>query len=423
MPVSRSSVSSTPKLPTLRLAALPLVAALAIGPTACNAGASANSLFAPNSSSAGSPPASAPGTKQVQIMDPSLNMVAYTLTIPSSWNFQGAILTNPGCGDSNVVAYRVWSDDLRYGVQRMPSVNWFSPEDPTTPIGAGCKKMQPLTPVEYAGMVVPTLRPGATLVGTSPAPEAANLADFAKQMDQVVNPNGARLGIPPTRFGSAATRLRITYNMGSLAEEEFLDVMEDIRDVPNSTIISRPGQILKTAYKNVKTTNAWIVAERAPKGQLDASEPKLDAVRKSLTINPEWDKKMADLIRQRGAAAIKQSWVSFNANYKANQDAYNARFAQGQQFIANMQAQGEKRNAEFAAYEDSRTRHTADEVDYILDRQYYVNPSSGQTSTISTTYTNNWQNGAGDAVLTNIQGYDPNGLVQGNWTQLQPIKH
>ncbi len=405
---------------TIRLAALPLLAA-AIGLTACNAGAAANSLFSANSS--GSSPATAPGTKQVQIMDPNLNMVAYTLTIPSTWNFQGAILTNPGCGDSSVVAYRVWSDDLRYGVQRMPTVNWFSPEDPTTPIGAGCKKMQPLTPVEYAGMVVPTLRPGATLLGTSAAPEAANLADFAKQMDQGTNPNGARLGLPPTRFSSATSRIRIAYNMGPLAEEEFLDVMEDIRDVPTSTIVSRPGQILRTSYKNVKTTNLWIVAERAPKGQLDAAEPKLDAIRTSLKINPEWDMKMANLIRQRGAAAIKQSWVAFNANYKANQDAYNARFAQGQQFIANMQAQGDKRNAEFAAYEDARTRHTADEVDYLLDRQYYVNPSNGQTSTISTTYTNNWQNGAGEQVLTNIQGYDPNGLVQGNWTQLQPIKH
>jgi hypothetical protein len=37
-----------------------------------------------------------------------------------------------------------------------------------------------------------------------------------------------------------------------------------------------PAQILKTAYKNVKTTNAWIVAERAPKGQLDAAEPILE---------------------------------------------------------------------------------------------------------------------------------------------------
>jgi hypothetical protein len=47
-----------------------------------------------------------------------------------------------------------------------------------------------------------------------------------------------------------------------------------------------------------------------------------------------------------------------------------------------------KRNADFAAYEDARTRYTADEVDFILDRKYSINPSNGQASTISTTYTN-----------------------------------
>jgi len=96
---------------------------------------------------------------------------------------------------------------------------------------------------------------------------------------------------------------------------------------------------------------------------------------------------------------------------------------QSQEFNANMRAQGDRRNEEFKQQQARKTAHTADEVDYILDQQYYVNPANGQTSTISTTYTNNWQNGAGQQVLTNIQGYDPNGQVSGNWTQLQPIQH
>jgi hypothetical protein len=367
----------------------------------------------------------AQGTKKVEIRDPNMNnMVAYTLVIPANWNFQGTVLLDPNCGATpNTVAYRVWSDDLRFGVQRMPEVNWFTPSDPRVLLAKQCKKMDALNAVQYAGMVMPILRPNAQLVSTAPAPQANVLAANAKQMEQVLGASASRYGQPAPKYGWDAKELRIQYNLGSMPEEEFFQVLESTSDTPSSIIVSRPGQILKTQYVSNKRTTAWIVSERAPKGQLDASRAKLEAIRSSLAINPEWDKAMGDLIRQRGAAVIAQSWKTFNANYKANQDAYNRRFAQGEEFIANMQAQGDKRNADFAAYEDSRTRHTADQVDAILDRQYYVDPSNGQTSTISTTYTNNWSNGLGDKVLTNIQGYDPNGYVQGNWTQLQPIKH
>jgi len=63
-------------------------------------------------------------------------MVAYTMTIPAAWNFQGAVMTGPGCDmDQSMVAYRVWSDDLRYGVQRMPIVAWYTVQDPRTMLG------------------------------------------------------------------------------------------------------------------------------------------------------------------------------------------------------------------------------------------------------------------------------------------------
>jgi len=198
--------------------------------------------------------------------------------------------------------------------------------------------------------------------------------------------------------------------------------MEDTADTPTSVIVSKPGQVLRTGSVIVKNTTAWMVGERAPKGQLDASEKQLEAIRTSLTINPAWDQKRSQMIQQQGAAFIAQSWKTFNANYQANAAAYAQRFAQGEQFIQNMQAQGDARNAAFAQYEAGRSAATADKVDQILDQQYYVNPANGQTSTISTAYTNNWSSG-GTTIQTNLQGYDPNGTVPGNWTQLQPIKH
>ena len=367
--------------------------------------------------------ASAQATKKVEIRDPDMhNMVAYTLTIPASWNFQGTVLLDPSCGaNPSTVAYRTWSDDLRYGVQRMPEITWFATSD-HLPYG-NCKTSDPLNSMQYAGFIMPVLRPNATLTNVGTAPQADGLAAATKQNDATLGGIASRYNQPVPKFGWDAKELRIHYNLGSQPEEEFLQVLEQTTNTPTSKIVSRPGEKPRTGSGWVIRTTAWIVAERAPKGQLDASRAKLEAIRSSLTLNPEWDHAMGELIRQRGEKAIKDSWTAFRANYKANQDAYNKRLAGGEAFIENMQQQGDKRNAEFAAYEDSRTRATADKVDAILDRQYYVDPSNGQTSTISTTYTNNWSNGQGDKVLTNIQGYDPNGYVQGNWTQLQPIKH
>jgi hypothetical protein len=211
--------------------------------------------------------------------------------------------------------------------------------------------------------------------------------------------------------------------MGNQPEEEFLQVMEQVNETPTSAIVSRPGQVLRTAWVMKRKTDTWIVAERAPKGQLDAARAQLEAIRTSLRESPEWDKKMVEWLQDRTNAVIRQGWAITNASLKVSAERYAALRAKGEAFNDNMRAQGDKRLAEAAELRDARGRRTADKVDYLLDQQYYVNPSNGRTSTISTTYTNNWQNGLGDKVLTNIQGYDPNGEVPGNWTQLQPIKH
>jgi hypothetical protein len=363
-------------------------------------------------------------TKQVTITDPTFNMVAYTLTIPANWNFQGAVMTGPGCDmDQSIVAYRVWSDDLRYGVQRMPTVSWYTVQDSRTILGPKCKKMASMTADEYGKMVLPTLRPGSTVTSVATAPQASGLAANDKQMDATLGANADRLHMPHMKFSSDARQIRVEYLMGKQAEEEFLQVMEQVTESPSSTMVSKPGQVLKTQWMMTRKTDTWIVAERAPKGQLDAATAQLEAIRMSLKVNPAWDQKVSDWMKDRSNAAIRQSWAVTNASLKASAQQHDALMANSKAFNDNMKAQGDKRNAEFRQQQDAKTRHTADEVDYILDQQYYVNPQNGTKSTISTTYTNNWQNGAGDQVLTNIQGYDPNGTVQGNWTQLQPIKH
>jgi len=364
-------------------------------------------------------------TKEVQIVDPYFNMVAYTMTIPAAWNFQGAVMT-----DRAAIWTSRWSPTVfgatiyATGCSACRSSPGIRSRIQGRCWGRSAKKMPALTATDYGNKVIPTLRPGAQIVSVNTAPQAAGLVESNKQMEAVLAANADRLRQPHPRFSSDAQQFRVQYAMGKDPEEEFLQVMEQVSEMPASTMVSRPGQVLRTQWTMTRKTEAWIVAERAPKGQLDAAARQLEVIRMSLKENPEWDKKIGEWIRDRGNAQIRQSWAITNASLKASAQQHDALMARGQAFNDNMRAQGDRRNAEFARAQDAKSRHTADEVDHILDQQYYVNPSNGQKkSTISTTYSNNWQNGAGEQVLTNIQGYDPNGQVQGNWTQLQPIKH
>src|ERR1700689_1045192 len=46
---------------------------------------------------AGAPSAGFGPMRTVEIWDPMFNMVAYTMSIPQNWNFEGTVLHGPGC--------------------------------------------------------------------------------------------------------------------------------------------------------------------------------------------------------------------------------------------------------------------------------------------------------------------------------------
>jgi hypothetical protein len=91
-----------------------------------------------------------------------------------------------------------------------------------------------------------------------------------------------------------------------------------------------------------------------------------------------------------------------------------------------MQQQGDVRRANFNADMDRKGAHAQDVCDYLLDQQLFVNPTTGEQSKQSNQYSHTFSNGGGPGgavVQTNSPTYNPNGLLQGNWTELQPIKH
>jgi len=105
-----------------------------------------------------------------------------------------------------------------------------------------------------------------------------------------------------------------------------------------------------------------------------------------------------------------------------NADAVSGRSSGDQQFIQNMNAEGDARHARFMAQMDRQDRHTRDVTDWILDQQLYQNPRRGQTFTGSNQYKYTYQDQSGNVLQSNTIT-DPSILYHADWTSRIPIHH
>jgi len=389
-------------------------------------------------------------TRQVEIFDPFLNMVAFTLTIPKDWLFEGTILHGPACGgiDFESVVYRASSPDLQYGVQLAPSQSWYWADNRRSlPEGRVCKYLPPMSAVDYANLFAARMRPAAVVDASGPA---LNEQEFYANLKKRNETNRTHTvgNVPPWYDTGDAARIRIHYDWQGHAEEEWISVNMDYSDRTRSVFIyPTPPH-----YEHYLATNTGLVGWRAPKGKLDQYDAALFAIFHSLTRNPEhakaWNAHEWDVVRRNVAAGWQMTHTIIQAsqqqaliNQQNTQAFMNALSQQNQQFIANMNRQGEinrqnamaQMNAQtaqahgFIAQMNASTAHTRDVQDYVLDQQYYVNPSTGQTQTLSGRYNHAWTNGPASSNATGTvqtdSNFNPNGVFVGNWTELQAIHH
>ncbi len=108
-----------------------------------------------SATSASPAPPAAGGTKVVNITDPILNMKAYSLTIPSNWVFQGAVIQGTPCIPAPFAVWRMSSPDGLTGFKQEPRLDWAWSENPNAPkqITQGCldykKEMPAIDVLKY----------------------------------------------------------------------------------------------------------------------------------------------------------------------------------------------------------------------------------------------------------------------------------
>jgi hypothetical protein len=403
------------------------------------------------------PPSGFGPMRTVEIWDPMFNMVAYTMSIPQNWNFEGTMLYGPGCTSRMVTAvFRAYSPDMQYGVQAIPTSQFLWTEDERArPKGSGCKIIQPMSAEDYGRLILPTIRPGAVVDVSKPADDDAGWREAFAKNNQIYAQQAAAAGNRnPTTTKAEARMLVLHYDLNGRPEEEALHVVMTVTDAATPVLAAvRPGQRVQSAMESTRVTSSSPIvgAMRAPKGQLMAHMDGFTAIAKSFKENPDYAAKYAAAVKKQsdefiagiqkiGEDSIARSWAVENSILKMGEQEQAQRMANSQAFIANMQKQGDARNAAFAqhetdksagvanfnAREDARSGHARDVSDYLLDQQLYVNPTTGQTQTQSNQYDHTYSNGTGPGsvvIQANGPNSNPQGVVTGNWTELQPIHH
>lgn len=400
-----------------------------------SAGSAGSSAPAGGSSSApsGSSAAAAGATdfgpmRQVEIFDPVFNMVAYTMSIPKSWSFEGTMLRGPGCQTGMIEpVFRAYSPDMLYGIQAIPTSNYYWSDDQRAiPKGPDCKVLQPMSAEDYGRLIIVSIRPGSVVDSVGPSPNDAAYQESLAKTNQMLASQAASVGNRnPIKITGQNKWLHIHYDLNGHAEEEILGVAINVADQPTSVIVSRPGQVLQTAIKHVMNSTPYVSGSRTPQGQMQSHLAAFAAISATFKANPDFNAKYAAFMQDQTNRNIAASWAVTNSILAQGRAEQAQRTANAQAFIANMHAQGDARNAQFNAQMAAKDAHTKDVVDYLLDQQLYVNPSTGQTQTQSNQYNHTYSNGTGpgSTVVQSNAPANPQGVLPGNWTELQPIHH
>jgi hypothetical protein len=391
--------------------------------------AAAASLANPGSSVAAAGSTDFGSMKTVEITDPMFNMVAGTFSVPKSWNFEGTVLHGPGCqGMVTNFVFRAYSPDMLYGLQQIPTTSFYwSNDSRAMPHVAACKLLQPISAEDYGKLIAVRVRPGAVVDGVTDSPDIATFQANVDKNNQVLASQAASMGMPNhIVLKGEFKRLHIHYDLDGHPEEEFLNVGMTVADQPVSTMVNQPGQVLQTAWKHLLASSPTISGVRAPQGQLQPHIGAFEAIAKSYKPNPDYTKKYNAYMQDATNRSIAASWAITNSILRQGAQQQAQRMQQAQAFVQNMQQQGDARNAQFNANMAQRDAHTRDVCDYLLDQQLYLNPTTGQTQTQSNQYNHTYSNGSGPGsavVQSNNPNSNPQGVLAGNWTELQPIHH
>jgi len=350
--------------------------------------------------------------KRVQIVDQrgfEKPLPALSVLVPSDWSFEGQVQYAQhlvAAADIVKLTFRATSPDGRTGIELFPDQNWSWADDPmmrqamqnqnavaARMNGAQTVLMAPLSAREFLTRgLIPRLRPGARVSGVEPIPDAEAPI---QQLIREAQAQAAQAGIP-LRLKADHARARIHTSAASHTSEEWMTAVIFTRA---TSLPSMAGQT--SMYQ---CAARYLFSLRAPEGGLDANDTLYRTVLATVRIDPVWQ------------ARVSQAQLGMQAaDLKGAQDR--------SRIIA--QSAEDTRKTIREGYENRQRSHdrtSAEFSDALRGVQNFRNPVTGENVQLDNRYGNAWASGNGEYVVSDSSSFNPNSVLQGNWTRLEPVR-
>lgn len=333
-------------------------------------------------------PAATPGQRQALRFEPAVivdatgfdrPVGAATLFIPHGWQTQGGVEWGQQymCTNGYAINWQTSSPDGSRSYAILPQERWESNNFGAPPTAPGCG-FAPFADVrQYLENAVQRWRPG------SRALDYRRRADIERELVQL-----------NTRTPMPAGELRQWVEVGELlfAFGERGHEMRGTATVAVLFNLSRADYGMGPMDSLVGHAFG-IYAATAPNGQLDIALA--DALRRSLKLNPEWERRIAGHNTAIGRAALEESRKRSEILTRTNEEIARIR----QESWDNYQQSADRRAREFA--------------EVIRGVETYADADApGGSVELSHMYEQAWRLNDGSYVLTNDPSFDP-------WRELQ----
>ena len=352
--------------------------------------------------------------KRVEIIDRhgfEKPMPAFSVLIPTDWKFEGEVRYGKGVGnpdDLARLAFRATSPDGKLAVEMFPGWSWTWADDPmmrqamqnqnamTAQMGGARAEIgPPMSARDFLTRVaVPRLRPGAKVLGIEPIPDLDQALQAQVKQAQTM---AAQAGVQ-MRLKADQARAHITLGSGKAPAEEWITAVVWVRATAMPSM--NPGAQSATYQSSTES----MFGLRAPPGELPAHENLFHAVTSTARIDPTWQARLTQVQLNMSAANIQgardRSKIiaeSGEATRKSIKEGYEAR-------------------------QKSLDRSAERYSDAMRGLQTYHNPTTGEDVKLDNSYSHAWVSGNGEYVVSSTPGFNPGQVLQGNWTELQPVR-
>ena len=377
------------------------------------------------------------GTRVEYITDPTLNdMKAIAVKFPAKWHFQGVLYQGGKCAGEPFGVFRATSPDGLSFVERMPELGWTWAEGPYSQfLPKDCLPLTgPMKAQDFLKFMAATMKVQYVADDPVPAEQKAAAQKVWDDSDASMVPRYAQMHMQPPKNTAELAQAFVSFQNGTFAMKGALAVRIHCVETHQAGMsgLSKwsPGHPVTVTTGPPSTMHTCTAAVRyavAPQNQFEAvMKPWLAPGMGANGGETEW----ANAWTQRSINQTQQMAAAMNQAAAAQRQAQQQQFDHDQgvrqqmheQFLSTMQRGTDMSMARTQANMNARSTATSDWVDYALDRQTVRDPTTGQVSKVSSSYSYTWVDSTGKtSYQTNDPNANPNGALQGNWTRQQVV--